>query len=347
MGTAPGYGERASFSAAGGRKGGAAVWASPRGLAVGFAGVLPVVLFAAHAALLRDWLIDDAGITFAYARNLAHGYGLVAQPGASPVEGFSNPLWTLLVAVLFRAGLFSLDFTPKAVAFVLVAATLAIVWNDVRRARDGSVGPGALWPAALATALLATSTAFVTWTMSGLENALLAFLAAVSCTLVGRAAEGEEPVDPLAGLVAGLLALTRPDALLYAAALPVTLLAMSGWTRPALARWTGRVVRYAGGFLPVAGAYFLYRRFHFGEWVPNTYYAKDGPSLAFLFDSSKWTGLLDAALGPLAIPAAIAILVGAVSAFRRRGRDGRAASLVVHLGLAAAAYVLMPERSEE
>src|SRR5262249_25487244 len=235
------------------------------------------------------------------------------------------------------------DVTPKAVAFVLVTATLAIVWNDVRGARDRSAAPGSLWPAALATALLATSTAFVIWTMSGLENALLAFPAAPSRALVGRAAEGEASLDRLAGVVAGLLALTRPDAVLYAAALPAALLGMGGWTRRALARWTARVVRYAGGFLPVAGAYFLYRRLHFGEWVPNTYYAKDGPSLAFLFDSSKWLGLLDAALGPLAIPAALAIVVGAVFVLRRSPREGRAASLVVHLGLAAAAYVLMPE----
>ena len=63
---------------------------------------LALLVFACHASLLSGWLIDDAGITLAYARNLAVGHGLVSQPGAQPLEGFSNPLWTLLLAGTFR-----------------------------------------------------------------------------------------------------------------------------------------------------------------------------------------------------------------------------------------------------
>src|SRR5690348_6795119 len=57
-------------------------------------------LFVIHGLRFGGWLIDDAGISFAYARNLAAGAGLVAQAGHAPVEGFSNPLWTLLIALL-------------------------------------------------------------------------------------------------------------------------------------------------------------------------------------------------------------------------------------------------------
>src|SRR4051812_33138351 len=39
-------------------------------------------------------LFDDAMISMRYARNLAHGHGLVWNVGESPIEGFSNPLWT-------------------------------------------------------------------------------------------------------------------------------------------------------------------------------------------------------------------------------------------------------------
>ena len=58
---------------------------------------VPFVAFAIAAYPLSGWLIDDAGISFAYARNLANGAGFVSQPGRVPVEGFSNPLWTLLL----------------------------------------------------------------------------------------------------------------------------------------------------------------------------------------------------------------------------------------------------------
>ena len=43
--------------------------------------VLPFSVFLAHGAFFSGWEIDDAGISYAYARNLATGNGLVAQPG--------------------------------------------------------------------------------------------------------------------------------------------------------------------------------------------------------------------------------------------------------------------------
>src|SRR5262245_36344248 len=79
-----------------------------------------VVLFGAHALLFFGWMIDDAGISFAYARNLAHGAGLTIQPGIAPVEGFSNPLWTLMVSAFYSLHLFYEPWTPKLVSFALV-----------------------------------------------------------------------------------------------------------------------------------------------------------------------------------------------------------------------------------
>ena len=43
--------------------------------------------------------LDDAFISFRYARNLVEGAGLVWNPGEPPVEGYSNFLWVLLLAV--------------------------------------------------------------------------------------------------------------------------------------------------------------------------------------------------------------------------------------------------------
>jgi hypothetical protein len=44
-------------------------------------------------------LFDDAMISLRYARNLTEGHGLVWNPGENPpVEGITNPLWTLFMA---------------------------------------------------------------------------------------------------------------------------------------------------------------------------------------------------------------------------------------------------------
>ena len=45
-------------------------------------------------------LLDDEMISMRYARNLAHGFGLVYNPGGDRVEGFTNPLWVLYMALL-------------------------------------------------------------------------------------------------------------------------------------------------------------------------------------------------------------------------------------------------------
>ena len=51
-----------------------------------------------------SWVGDDAFISFRYARNLAEGNGLVFNVGER-VEGYTNFLWTLLMAAAIRLGL--------------------------------------------------------------------------------------------------------------------------------------------------------------------------------------------------------------------------------------------------
>ena len=55
------------------------------------------------AAAARAWVCDDAFISFRYALNLVRGQGLVFNPGER-VEGYSNPLWTILMAVGLALG---------------------------------------------------------------------------------------------------------------------------------------------------------------------------------------------------------------------------------------------------
>jgi hypothetical protein len=297
-----------------------------------------LVVFVVHAWPLRSWIIDDAGVSFAYARNLAMGHGLVSQPGVPPVEGFSNPLWTLLLAATMRLGMFHPLWTPKILSGALVGVALTVMAADLmRRGRVGRT-----WPVFVATGLVALSTSFVVWTTSGLENALLAALAATSCLVCGWTLDDARRSPWLAGAVAALLALTRPDAVVYAGAFPSLLLLTGGLRPERIGRTLRRLGLFFGGFLPIAGGYYLFRRAYFGQWVPNTFVAKDKPSLAFLIDRDKWFQLFDAALGPGGLVAAAAIVVTAIVLVRRRRRDTRALALGVHLALATTSYMLMP-----
>ena len=50
-------------------------------------------------------LFDDAMISMTYARNLAAGNGLVWMAGEPAVEGYTNFLWTVVMALPHLAGL--------------------------------------------------------------------------------------------------------------------------------------------------------------------------------------------------------------------------------------------------
>ena len=56
-------------------------------------------------AIPQPFFIEDAGISFAYARNFVDGEGFATYAGGPRVEGFSNPLWTFLIALLYAVGL--------------------------------------------------------------------------------------------------------------------------------------------------------------------------------------------------------------------------------------------------
>ncbi len=75
---------------------------------------------------------DDAYISFRYAYNLAVGNGLVFNPGEH-VEGFSNPLWTLLLAGFFAASGFPLPDIARSLGLLSALGTLIILWQVVRK----------------------------------------------------------------------------------------------------------------------------------------------------------------------------------------------------------------------
>src|SRR6185369_4563880 len=50
-------------------------------------------------------LLDDAMISMTYAKNLALGHGLVWNQGEIPIEGYTNPLWTIMMSFFHLFGL--------------------------------------------------------------------------------------------------------------------------------------------------------------------------------------------------------------------------------------------------
>ncbi|MBD3333818.1 hypothetical protein GF356_13290 [candidate division GN15 bacterium] len=243
--------------------------------------VLATALYTWMASGLFDWIIDDAGITFSYARNLAQGHGLVPQPGVEPIEGYSNPLWVLFWTPFFLIGLFDPYILPKIVSIVLVFLTYFVLHRLIVRLTESRF---AISLAVLI--LLSINTSWVAWTSSGLENPLFALLIAVLlwlCVMI----QSEQAFRPVvwglvAGLVSGGIALSRPDGIVYAWLFPLALVILPATA--GIARRLFAAGAYIVGLLATAGVYQAFRLSYFGEWVPNTYYVKGGPDRQMVAD---------------------------------------------------------------
>ncbi len=247
------------------------------GIGPGLALLVGLGLLLAHADVYA-FLTDDAFISFRYARNLAEGFGLVFNPGFERVEGYTNFLWVTLLAGLAALGAAPEDAAnPLSIAFT-VATFATVVALAVRTAppRHRALA------IALPPLLLAATRSFAVWSTSGLETRLFELLViGGSLRLLvefDHLERGATRVRPFAAMLFALACLTRPDGQLVAAcAFATAILARPRHIRARLP-W---IAATAGTLVVAIGAHYLFRRYYYGEWLPNTWYAKVGDRVAW------------------------------------------------------------------
>ena len=224
-----------------------------------------VVLFF-HARSFLPFFADDALISLRYAKRLLAGLGLTWTDGER-VEGYSNLLWVLACAGLGRCGV-DLILGARILGFLGMGAALgAVVYAH---APDRATR---LLPPLAGALVLALAGPVACWAIGGLEQGLLAGLLAWALVLSYPLLEEESPGWKKAlapGLLLGLLAITRPDGLLFTIAIAAGLLDQR-WRR----RETWRLVAM---LTAISGAFFLaqlaFRLAYYHEWLPNTAYVK-------------------------------------------------------------------------
>ena len=279
----------------------------------------PWLALAACAAwcawFARGAPIDDAFITFRYAANLVTGHGLVFNPGER-VEGYSNFLWTILIAAGLRLGV-----DPVAAAKALGAGfALLAVAVTARALRRDETTPSTM--GILAALLLGSSPVFALWAVHGLETALFTLLVTAGLCEDAAALEARR-VPRWSSLWYALAALTRPEGPLFfvlSAGLGLVS-APRAWRSRAAAYWLAIFVVIVGGHL-------AWRYAYYGELLPNTYYAKVGLSVATVSRGLAYLGRFFLAPGAAGIAALAA--VGVLLA-RRRAVAFLAVVLVAYL----------------
>ena len=298
-------------------------------LALYAAACLVWLALLAWFASVSWFLTDDAFISFRYARNLLEGHGLVFNPGER-VEGYTNFLWVMELAAIWGALGIRPEHSAPWLSVGFTAGTLgALLWWAARMQGLRHRGLAA-W---MALGLVCGSATFAVWTSGGgLETRQFTFfvLSAVVCLSLYRSSRRGLLA---ASLSLGLAVLTRPEGALIA-------VVCLGWfavqrlvdeRRLSLGRDGLRdLLALAAPFAILTAAHFLFRYAYYGEWMPNTYYAKfvrPWWDMGFYYYAvaALETGLY--LLGPLA-------LVGAWARWRN-ARDGAYALALLCIGVHA------------
>lgn len=279
---------------------------------------LLLVASALWMAWLSVYLVDDAYIVFRYAENLARGNGFVFNLGER-VEGVTCFLWTLLVSGVAWLGLPLPRVVPILTALCGLATVALIPGLAARSDGRDRWEPRDLIPALL----VAAHPGFAYWSVGALETIPYTLLLVLAVRVHSAERDGRRVVA--AGWMAAS-ALVRPEAPLVAGAMVLDRLPR---LRPAL-RWTGL-------FTAVFGAFVVFRRVYFGDWLPNTYYAKTGAGLPQQVNAGwnytrrfLWEGLLSLPGTPGRIASVVlCVLFGALIVWGLSRKPTRPAALVV------------------
>ena len=252
---------------------------------------VPLILACAPWLAMLVWIAavswfmatDDAFISFRYARNLLEGHGLVFNVGER-VEGYSNFLWTIELAAIWRAfGIPPEDAAPwLSVAFT--AATLAAMAWWIARLPNLQHRRLVMW---MSLGLVCSSATFAVWTSGGgLETRQFTFFIVLAVVLLTTHRSRRGLIAASASLA--LASLTRPEGPLIAMSCFAWYILQSILSpiSPSAVPWKAGIRSIAARivwrdllclivpFAVIVGAHFLLRYTYYGEWLPNTYYAK-------------------------------------------------------------------------
>ena len=253
----------------------------------------------AVAIFIKNWNFfhDDSYITLRYANNWISGYGIVWNEGEF-VQGYTNFLYLLLVSTL---GYFGLDllFAARLVSFTSYIATAILLWYfasvfQSQCCRDFRH---------LSITIFITSAPVIIWTLGGLETVLFGFLnlAGSYIFLLSFEKSNSNIGFACSGVLFGLAFLTRPDGIVFIAVTSAFL----SWSylkclyqeRDFLAdrsrdirvrdsrQLAINLIVFLAGCLFIMFPYVFWQISYYGDFVPNTFYAKSGVPFELKFNN--------------------------------------------------------------
>ncbi len=233
--------------------------------------LLPFTALLLHAFYYYPYFVDDSFITLRYAQRFIEGKGLTWNDGEY-VEGYSNFLWLMANAALGYIG-FDMVMASRVLGIISSFFTMAAIVRFQQR-----IAPEAHYLAVVANMMLACSGSVAIWSIAGLEAtsvmALLAWAYVFSLDLLKKL---DMHTTCKTGLLLGLVCLSRPEGAIFTILIAGCLLICS--KHPIKELQKNLFVLCLIPFIFFA-ALLAFRLSYYGEFLPNTFYAKvvlDGP----------------------------------------------------------------------
>ena len=274
----------------------------------------------------RNFYHDDAYITLRYARNYIAGFGIVWNPGEY-VQGYTNFLHLILIAFLGKFGI-DLVWASRIVGVTALAGLVGILILFKATVKNERGAP--LWH--LPAILVVTSAPMLVWSLGGLEGTLFSLLVAGGCLLflVAMDASTKHWLFAASGVFLGLSFLTRPDGIVFIAASLVWLLWVTWKNKPPA---YFNFLAYVAGVAIIVTPYVIWQMFYYGDFLPNTFYAKTGTPLGLRL-ASGFSYMTDYLVRPPFLP--ILVFSSLVyTCFKRLW-----SSKLAYLALSVSAYVI-------
>ena len=265
---------------------------------IGIAAVfLASIALIAHARVF-DLICDDALITVRFAQNLAM-HGAPVYNLGERVEGYTSPLWMVLLALQMRVGIGAEHAVHLlgAASGVLLLASTWMLWRRIEPARTA--------PGIAVLAALAVSAPVAAWTMGGLETPLFAALVTLSIAIASKViVDGGVESGAKVGVLLALTTLTRPEGAALTGIVVLAGLSLEG-LRPGRFK---TIVAIAVGYAAVIAPFEAWRWHYYGFPLPNTFYVKTSGGSALYAVGVRYLSFFAREMGETLIEIFVALL---------------------------------------
>ncbi|MGO8671630.1 MAG: hypothetical protein ACLQVD_09735 [Capsulimonadaceae bacterium] len=275
-----------------------------------------VVVFVVAALRFFTYSEDDVFITMRYAVNFWHGHGFVMNPGEH-VEGYTSPLQLWYLTALL--GVMTGDHVVFVTKILDIAAGIVVMRQARALARVLFPSPAWTWRAL--PLLLAVQPTFILSMINALETPFATAILITGVLTATVEIEENRPTLLRSALWFSAAALARPE---LALTFPLI------WVTLAVRRRRVDTLSIAAYAIPLI-ALLIWRKSFYGEWLPNTYYAKHMKlGVAFSFGIDYIRNYVTIGMPVLWWGVLLAGLAGAVTRARFRFLPC-AATLVLHM----------------